>query len=443
VHLPLPTLRQPLPELQSHDRPYRAVVVLYMRGGCDSFNLLVPFADCGAHDLQKEYQQVRGSAALFANEMLPIKVPPGTQPCDTFAVHPQLTHLRDMYDAGNASFIANIGGLVEPLTKAEFRAKSKQRPPGLFSHNVMQRSSYNVHAQKAAAEGVLGRILDALSSQAVGRPPYKTEGYSIAGTTKMLDGSRMPDIIHHKKGVERFGLLSKLKNDLMLLSSNVSSSLFADTHNEILTRSLRRSESVHRMLKNVKLSQDFGTDKLSMQFKQVAKIISARRDISTERSAFYVEHTGFDHHSNLRDSLISKFSDINAALTSFTAELKHLGEWENVVVVTASDFGRTLTSNGMGTDHAWGGNMFVVGGAVDGGKILGNFPARLGADTELNVGRGRILPTLSWEALWHGVAEWMGVQPDQMETVLPNIEKFPAPKHRLTMEQLFKEGASR
>ena len=130
-------------------------------------------------------------------------------------------------------------------------------------------------------------------------------------------------------------------------------------------------------------------------------------------------------------------AEIDAALGLFEAEMKALGLWDAVTLVTVSDFGRTLTFNGLGTDHAWGGNYFIAGGNVSGSQIHGKYPDRLIEEkSDFNIGRGRILPTLAWESMWEGLAQWMGVSESDMPTVLPNLKNFP-PSHRLDLNELF------
>ena len=135
-------------------------------------------------------------------------------------------------------------------------------------------------------------------------------------------------------------------------------------------------------------------------------------------------------------TLRTKFDAINAALECFVAEMKAQGVWDDMAIVSLSDFGRTLTSNGLGTDHAWGGNHFVLGGGVQGGQIFGQYPTALMDDSDLNIGRGRILPTTSWEALWQPLAEWLGVDSAHMPRVLPNARNF-APPQLISKQALF------
>ena len=160
---------------------------------------------------------------------------------------------------------------------------------------------------------------------------------------------------------------------------------------------------------------------------------------ASERDLFVVQIGGFDTHSDLGDDLAEKFAIINTALTSFVNEMKRpsVNMWNSVTIVTISDFGRTLTSNGVGTDHAWGGNHVIMGGAVAGGKVHGQYLDDLTDQGSRVLSRGRVIPTLPWEAMWHGIAEWMGVEANQMATVLPNVGHFQVGSTLLTQQQLF------
>ena len=192
---------------------------------------------------------------------------------------------------------------------------------------------------------------------------------------------------------------------------------------------------------------------IALQFRQVARIMQQRHALQNTRSAFYVQIGSFDAHG---DSALgwtgTMLSDTNAALQCFVNDMKTQGIWNDVTIVSSSEFGRTLTSNGMGSDHAWGGNHFIAGGSgktliltfplnvvleifehmicspwflsVAGSKIHGQYPDDVSESSPLNLGRGRLIPTTSWEGLWLGISEWMGVEVDQINTVLPNLGSF-------------------
>jgi len=436
VNQPTTTKRTVQAVQSTSGRGFKGVVVLFLQGGVDSFNLLVPHSDCGATDLYKEYSDIRGNVALSKADLLGIDVPAGTQPCKRFGVHPAMPKVKKLYDEGDAAFIANAGAMVEPMTKSEYLAKSKQLPPSLFAHNVMQRSAQTVHAQYASSDGVLGRIIQALQSQA--SSTYKTASFSISGNKKILDGGSPPDIMHSSQGVIRYDGYQELGGPIHeLLGVNQSSSIFADTHAELVLSALERTEALGAILDNVTLTQSFGTDQMSRQLQQVATLVAARERLGIERGAFVTALGGFDTHSSLGDSLAQRLAWIDTAVDSFAREMKAQGAWDDIAILTISDFGRTLTSNGLGTDHAWGGNYMLMGGGVNGGQILGQFPQSLKEDSDLNLGRGRVLPTTPWEAPWYGLAQWLGVATARMQEVLPNLKNFPG-SHLFTKDQMFK-----
>lgn len=430
----------PLPPFASgggSSRPYKAVVVLFLAGGCDSFNLLVPHSGCSgsATALDQQYTDIRGDVALSKSQLNSIAVATGTQPCSTFGVHKKLQVLKSLYDDGDATFIANVGPLVEPLSKDEYEAKTKLRPPQLFAHNTQQRAVKSTHPQDIYAKGVLGRLVEALSTQASG---YRAGIYSTAGSTKMVEGSTTPvDIVDPNSGVRRFEQLDGLGSDLDLLLAHESTSVFGETHLAAIRDALHRTEGLGAALEEGgTLLTQWPDGGLSKQLKQVATVMAARTELSAERDAFYVELGGFDSHNDVAETIDEKFAEMDEALSAFVAELKAQGVWDSVALLSVSDFGRTLTSNGRGTDHAWGGNNFLVGGGLAGGKILGEYPSDITEDSPLNIGRGRLIPTTSWEGVWYGLAQWLGVEEARLASVLPNLPNFPDAR-RFTQAQLF------
>ena len=154
-----------------------------------------------------------------------------------------------------------------------------------------------------------------------------------------------------------------------------------------------------------------------------------------ERDVFFVSHGGYDVHNDALPGLAKNLKEVDGAIADFETEMRALGLWDSVVIVEASEFGRTLTSKGDGSDHAWGGNSFVVGGSVRGGQILGTFPS-LDKEGSRSLPSGRLLPSTSWESIWNGVAQWFGVRDTEMDAVLPQKRHFPSV---LTEEDLFDE----
>merc|ERR1712178_314184 len=173
------------------------------------------------------------------------------------------------------------------------------------------------------------------------------------------------------------------------------------------------------------------------QFSQVARLIAAREERNVERDLFYVTIGGFDTHSDSAEVLEENFRHINDALQEFVGELRAQNIFDSVVIASESDFGRTLSTNGAGTDHAWAGNHFVIGGRVNGGRVFNDFPSSLLEGNDQDLGRGRLIPKYPWENMMVPIAEWMGVQEDQQATVFPNLANFDRQQHILAEGTLF------
>ena len=224
--------------------------------------MIVPHSGCGAtHDLHQEYLDVRTNVALSKADLLPIDVPVNTQPCNKFGIHPSLSILKQQYDAGNASFIANMGALVEPITKSEYVGKKKRVPPSLFAHNIMQRAMHTVHAQDASSTGILGRIVKTISNEQTDSSdnvvqPYKSSMYSLSGNQRMLEGAapeQTPNIIDRRNGVVKYLQYNALKDSISNVSASISENIFAETFSSNLNVTLRQTEYLGGLLKDVVL----------------------------------------------------------------------------------------------------------------------------------------------------------------------------------------------
>jgi cullin-associated NEDD8-dissociated protein 1 len=440
--------RPSLPEIRTQHRPYKAIVVLFLEGGADSFSMLIPLSGCD-RDLYAEYAAVRGNIALAQSQILPMIVVDldyegnTQQPCTTFGTHPVLSIVQTLWDAGEASWFANIGALVEPTNLVEYNTKKKEGrvlrlPPSLFGHDTQQRQCQSVHSDNTGAKGVLGRMMEALTAQSV---PYRTGAYSMYGIRKLLEGD-VPSTVMGLSGVNRFSQYGSLSPVLRNITGRQSASIFADTYAGILQKTLEETERLGAQLAGVTL---VGTYNGGTGIENVARTIVLRGDsdseTNSERDVFMVGKRTFDSHQNPYSSTASLLELFNRDLEALHTDMTAIGMWNSVTVVTISDFARTLTSNGLGTDHAWGGNNFILGGSVQGQRIHGQFPDDLNPETsELEVGRGRgvLIPTTPWEGMWYGVAQWFGIEEDQMLTVLPNAANFKAGSTLLTEEQLFK-----
>eukprot|EP01043_Picozoa_sp_COSAG02_P000106 COSAG02_NODE_2_length_75708_cov_87.013953_9_plen_2901_part_00 len=441
------TPRVPLPAVESQGRPYKAVVLIYLSGGADTHNLVVPHSNCDASvgDLYAQYQEVRGvgegGVALMPNQLLPIALPDGTQVCNTFGMHHKLVNLKQMWDAGDLSFYANVGCMIEPLTKDEYRAKTKRIPSNLGSHAHQTQTAQSVWASYSGAKGILGRMVDALMSQ---DNAYRSASYSIWGNQKAVHGYRAPTFIHFRRGIAQFRQYGQIARHYQNISGLESMSIFADTWAEALADTLVKSRSIADQYAAGSTTESFGincpslvTCNLADQLKSVAQMMSSRALTENEREVYLVSMGTWDYHQDTRDKFSKSLEVVDASIAAFKREMDHQGLWDNVVLLISSDFGRTLTSNGLGTDHAWGGNYFAVGGSINGGQMLGVYPSDLREGNPLDSGRGRMIPTMPWEGMWHGVAQWMDIAPEKILEVLPDAANFEAGTTLTTREQAF------
>jgi len=300
----------------------------------------------------------------------------------------------------------------------------------------MAASTLKCQEPGAAPQGAGGRIADALSA---GSQKYTTTSFSLAGTDTWGTGfdTRL-EIIGRRNGAKRFRQHTALETALGNITSQKYGNMYAEEYAQQLEETMASSETLGNHLDQVTLTTNYNTDTgLKQQFHQVARLIKARDLRKAERDLFIVRIGGFDSHSNAAEALELNFKDINDALQGFVAELEGQGVFENTVLFTESDFGRSLTSNGAGTDHGWAGNHFVIGGSVQGGQVFNQFPDSLLAGNEYDAGRGRIIPKYPWESMMVPIAEWMGLETSQHSSVFPNLANFDA-SHIISTSTLFK-----
>ena len=436
-------------EDKSHNwESYKAVVYLMFAGGCDSFNMLIPHTCTPPNDetvdLNKQYNEVREEVHLVKDTLLQINAT--NQPCDKFGIHPQLKILKELYDDSDAVFIANAGVLNKPVDKENYKDETETQ---LFAHNTMQREAKRVDPFEVyRGTGVMGRMRDVLN-----RNNFKAQAISVDLNSIALiggPGSASPFIIS-SKGISAFNENPAVSNmrDLIEDLNNATipeSGLFAETWSAKLVDSLKSNEDLKTAYDSATLSVSFPDTSPGKQLGTVAKMIDTHTLRGVNRDTFYVQMGGFDTHSEVEVNLEKQFILVEEGLRAFRDELINQSMWGSVVLVESSDFGRTLSPNsGRGTDHAWGGNYFMIGGALNGGHILGDFPDDLTSEGALNIGRGRLIPTTPYDSFWNGVSQWMGIEDEaDLLEVCPNRNKFGANK-LFTDLDLFQnsDGASR
>mmetsp|Transcript_10203 Transcript_10203/g.21320 ORF Transcript_10203/g.21320 Transcript_10203/m.21320 type:complete len:551 (+) Transcript_10203:1-1653(+) len=417
------------PELpQPSGSPYKAIVYVMFGGGCDSYNMLVPHTCTGIKDMYAEYQQVREEIALPKSSLLEIDASTSNQICDSFGLHPKLKAVQGMYNDGDLLFFTNTGVLTKETDKENWRRDTVTQ---LFAHNWMQREAERVDPLKEAdGTGILGRIADALNKKgrSVGTFSIERNTISLIGTP----GLTSTPFILSRSGVSKFNNRASsesMEADIAAINNATApeSGVFGDYWSETLVKSLSHNKLLYDTLSDKQTDITFPTSYLGRQLEMVAKMIDSRAERGSDADMFFLSTGGWDTHSNVLDNMDRLFEDVDNSFKAFADEMKAKGVWDGVTVIETSDFARTLAPNtGRGSDHAWGGNYMMFGGGVKGGKIVGTYPDNLTDDGPRSLGRGRMIPTTSWDAVFLPLAEWAGATTDDLADICPNMDNFPA-----------------
>lgn len=401
---------------------FRALVCVFLEGGNDSFNMLTPYNG----DARSIYEETRGTIALPQEDF--VALPSDTPSHSPLGLHKNMPNLHRLFSEGSAAFVANIGTLIEPTAVEDIANGTVRYPSGLFSHldQYLQWQS-SLPDNRAASSGWGGRMADHLSE--LNEFSNVSMNISLAGNNLFQSGEQtaiLSKSIGSFPGIAGWNnpslsLRKKVVTDILNADyPNIFESTFADqTKNSIEAAEAYRSA----LLQNSPMESSFNpANSISRQLEEVAQSISARERLGKCRQTFFVKSSGWDHHFSLA-SHPSKLAELDQAIGEFQSAMTELGLAGKVTLFTASDFGRTLTPNFGGSDHGWGGNQFVVGEAVEGKKIYGEYPD-LTYGNPLDVGRGRLLPTTSVDEYFADLALWMGVSPTNLNTVLPNLHRF-------------------
>mmetsp|Transcript_62774 Transcript_62774/g.174925 ORF Transcript_62774/g.174925 Transcript_62774/m.174925 type:complete len:509 (-) Transcript_62774:195-1721(-) len=406
-------------------RSYKAVVILYMFGGADTYNMLVPL-NCDKYD---EYLSIRRTVALSPDKLNRIQTV--NQSCSEFGIHKRLPYIKELYDMKEAAFVSNVGVMVEPVLDRSGRRKSGARLcPGMFSHNDMQQASMTLFCQMGPnfKHGGGGRMADNLALRG-----FTSSSFSLAGKSVWSEGEVMRrKVIGAADLVDEFKPSGKVQRIVDNITSIEFSTVYAKEYVQQLEDTMDSYKSVSEALRNGDRLLALGDDNdygAMQEFKQVARLIAARRDRRAERDFFFLGIGGWDMHSTLEARLYSRLAMVDKGVAAFVKEMKAQLIWDSVVVASKSDFARTLDPNAnLGSDHAWAGNQFVLSGAINGGRVYNEFPS-LAAGNPADVGRGRLIPKHPYESYMVPIAKWLGVDDARLSNIFPNLENFDMTYH--------------
>lgn len=404
---------------------YKALVCIFLYGGNDQGNTIIP-VDAANH---ARYAAIRGSCtvardSLTATTLSPVDPLNGMQ----LALAPEMTGLKNLFDAGKLAVQLNVGSLIMPTTVRQFQERTIALPPKLFSHNDQQ-SYWQSSLPEGAVSGWGGRLGELMSASnaqtaftcisANGNAVYLS-GERLAATQVSTNGAIAVNAF--KQGLYGSSACAAALSRLMVQASDQT---LKNEYAQLTARAIDAEGKLTMALKDVATMNTVfdSRNSLAMQLKIVANLIAARHSLGMKRQVFLVGLGGFDVHNNLNTLQPVLLGKLSSAMTAFYEATAELGVAENVTTFTASDFGRTLVVNGDGSDHGWGAHHFVMGGAVRGRRFYGQAPG-----FDLNgpeYARGGVLvPTTSTDQYSATLAKWFGASDAELPRVAPNLRNF-------------------
>ena len=416
---------------------HKSLVCVFLFGGNDSFNMFVPY-ELGQYN---KYASVRQGLSLPRTQLLPVTG-------NAWSFHPSAPELRTLYNEGALGLVANVGSLFAPLTVADYQANAVNAliPPELFSHSD-QTELWQTN--RPAAPGVLregwgGLTADLLVAANTNRQvplSFSTNGENLW----QVGVSTGPYGIRPEQGIPKFEAFNSDSYPYNELSRSAAfrSILLQPRGNALvqhaatsMSDTIRQADLLRDTLNAAPMLQTpFDTnDQLALQLHTVARLIAVRQSLGMKRQLFFVGIGGFDTHSAQLGTQGSLMRDLSSALHSFYRATQELGVANSVTTFTTSEFGRTLTTNGDGTDHAWAADSLVLGGAVRGATVHGT-PIEYSATPVIppysdplfgpaDVGAGRFIPNWSVDQYGATLARWMGVIEPDLLTIFPNLNRF-------------------
>ena len=452
---------------------YKAIVVLYQAGGNDALNMFIPSSDdaqkgyanyikirenIGVHDKDLTLQE-DGNEALDLTGGNPYALDDSLSKgytkgfyrhtnskgddlgVATNALMPELAHL---VNKGKVAIVQNCGNLIEPATKQEFKSKVKQIPPFLFAHNHQTKLTFNGEATLLDYTGWGGRIFDRY--QTLNGGDIYGMSISVGGVTHLFDGATTAPLLIRPNGPSKYyrinttlydeymqlprrEMFAKLYNKMRIHSVDMQNTIVDDWQNnapDFSSLNNAYGEKLFSMPSHVTLSESsptFADNGVLHQLEAIAKLAKIGKDRGLKREIFYVFDGGYDTHNNQSQQHARKLRGLSLGVGDFYRALESMGMESEVTLMTTSDFGRSTGDNGDGTDHAWGGSYFAMGGAVKGG-IYGRVPdLTLGSEDDYTH-KGRLIPTTSNTQYFATVVRWFGLDDDSLNAIFPELQNF-------------------
>jgi uncharacterized protein (DUF1501 family) len=421
---------------------YRALVCVYLQGGNDGHGTVIA-TDASSYSAFTQARSGAPGLAYPMTELLPItlKTP---QSGRTFALNPSLNGVQNLFNAGRAAVIANTGTLVASATKTQINANSVPLPDSLFSHFDQTAAWQAIASNLGSGEhiGWGGAVADAIEAMNANSNSMFT-CISTAGNALFLAGQTSFQLNCTPAGpIPIYGLggppfgAAAATNPLNAILTAEETNLFAKEYEVVINRSMQAQALLASAMPPAgvggvanppqyldPMTNKLVDNQLASSMQTVARIIAGRASLGVTRQIFYVQLGSFDTHNNQAQIHAQLLSQLGGAFEYFDGLMTGMGLGNQVTSFTISDFGRTLTSNSNGTDHGWGSHHLVVGGAVQGQDMYGQYPV-VGVNQANDLGAGRLIPTTAVEQYAGTLARWFGLSDGQIRDVFPNFGNF-------------------
>ncbi|PHS18884.1 MAG: hypothetical protein COA86_06865 [Kangiella sp.] len=400
----------------------KSLVCLFLLGGNDSFNMVIPSSDAG----HATYSATRQNMAIAKDTLLSIS--PSNDLAETYGLNPALEPIHSMFEQQKIAFVNNVGALIQPVTKAEILLGNTPLPPQLFSHNDQQRHWQTAWPQQSQKTGWAGRMADLMADTST----QLSMNVSMFGTNTMQTGFNSTAYTMSSEGAPLMAALSPGVEDgnesrlaLIQRLTQDATHPMQKAYGNTISRASDLAQLVNDALVDAPEMKSFFTNvnSVSDELAMIAQMIAVEKQLPQEKQIYFVGVGGWDTHDNQIVAHANALTNLTQAMSDFNDALASINKDSEVTTFTMSEFGRTLTSNGDGTDHGWGGVQMVMGGAVNGGQFYGQLPD-LTLNSDDDIADGRMIPTTSMDQYVATIAKWFGLSDSELLDIFPNLVNF-------------------
>ena len=418
------------PIVHASTHGYKALVCVFLFGGNDAYNMLVPYpylstgdSTSGQTAAYQQYRSVRPDIGLTPDHILDTGM--FTDNGVRIGIHDAMSSLQPLFQGGQAAAIINSGTLVKPTRRSDLGTASERLPKFLMAHNMQQAMWESGSLELEVHQGWGGRLLKMTSIGSGKVAPL----YCLFGEQKWLRHADLNQIGLSASGLSpyhfpNYGILGGIDGVYKWHGVQAYNNIYQDHFSRLMLNVYDDHSILDKALKNHPKAAGYSSDSLSAQLQVAGQLIRAQAELGQQRQVILVGLGGFDTHQNQQNLHPGLLKQVAEAMSAFNAELQAYGLENNVTTFTMSDFGRRLPANNTGTDHGWGGHQIVMGGAVNGARAYGKWPD-LSLNSEDDYGNGRMIPGIASDQVNATLAKWFGATDSQLTELFESLKNFP------------------